>query len=94
MIDMQEAENLIKEVSIDELEGVTKELAETIGIETAFRLSCKYGGKIKYFPKPEEFFKALTKTKIRNEYKEGNISKRKLAEKYNLSRETVRKWLS
>ena len=93
MIDMQKADKLIKKLSIDELDGLTKELSEVIGIETAFKLSCKYGGQTKYFPKPEEFFKASIKSKIKEEFKQGNISKRKLAEKYNLSRSTIRNWL-
>ena len=94
MIDMGGADILIKGLTLDELEGLAKELSETLGIETAFRLSCRYGGQTKYFPKPEEFFKAVVKSRIRKEFAEGNISKRKLAEKYNLSRSTVRKWLA
>lgn len=90
---MQKADDLIKEISIDELDGLTKELSEAVGIETAYKLSRRYGGQTKYFPKPEEFFKAFIKSKIKEEYKQGNISKRKLAEKYNLSRGTIRKWL-
>lgn len=94
MVDMDGADELIKGLTLDELEGLAKELSEALGIETAFRLSCRYGGQTKYFPKPEEFFKAVVKSRIRKEFAEGNISKRKLAEKYSLSRSTVRKWLA
>ena len=59
LIDMGGADILIKDLTLDELEGLAKELSETLGIETAFRLSCRYGGQTKYFPKPEEFFTAI-----------------------------------
>ncbi len=91
---MSNADIAIQDLTIDELEGLARELSETLGIETAFRLSCRYGGQAKYFPKPEEFFKSVVKSKIRKEFAEGNISKRRLAEKYHLSRSTVRKWLA
>ena len=86
--------SLTVEITVDELEGLAKELAETFGVEVAFKLSCKYGGKMKYFPKPDEFLKATIKAKVKEEYRKGNISKRRLAEKYNVPRSTISAWLN
>lgn len=94
MINMEEAEALLKEIDTAELEKPIKDIIEIFGIETAFKLSQTYGGQMKYFPKPEEFFKTLVKARIKTEYSAGNISMRKLAEKYGVSRNTVRKWIN
>lgn len=56
MIDMGGADILIKDLTLDELEGLAKELSEALGIETAFRLSCRYGGADKVFPQAGRIF--------------------------------------
>lgn len=56
LIDMGGADILIKDLTLDELEGLAKELSEALGIETAFRLSCRYGGADKVFPQAGRIF--------------------------------------
>ena len=81
-----------KIVSLDQLYGDQRELAETVGLEAYRKLVANYGGMSVYINKPETILRDLRNTEICNSFNGFNY--RELAKKYRLSEKTVREIVS
>ena len=81
-----------KIVSLDQLSGDQRELAEIVGLEAYRKLIANYGGMHIYICKSETVLRELRNAEICNEFNGFNY--RELAKKYNLSEKTVREILS
>lgn len=84
--------NIEKIVSLDQLAGDQRELAETVGLEAYRKLVANYGGMHVYICKSETILRELRNAEICNEFDGFNY--RELAKKYNLSEKTVREIVS
>lgn len=78
-----------KIISLNQLSGDQRELAETVGLEVYKILIENFGGCQLYIPKWETIYKEVRNKKIRENFNGFNY--RELAKKYNLSEKTVRK---
>lgn len=82
--------NLLESLTIDDLQGETRELAEIIGMGAFRRLVSVYGGTGRmYIPQPDMLLIPVRDTKIREEYNGNNIYE--LCRKWDLSEGYVRK---
>lgn len=81
-----------KIVSLDQLSGDQRELAEIVGLEAYRKLVANYGGMSVYINKPETILRDLRNTEICNSFNGFNY--RELAKKYHLSEKTVREIVS
>ena len=81
-----------KIVSLDQLSGDQRELAETVGLEAYRKLVANYGGMSIYINKPETILRDLRNTEICNSFNGFNY--RELAKNYHLSEKTVREIVS
>lgn len=81
-----------KIVSLDQLSGDQRELAETVGLEAYRKLVANYGGMSIYINKPETILRDLRNAEICNSFNGFNY--RELAKKYHLSEKTVREIVS
>lgn len=84
-------EDWMKEININDLDEKNKEIAEIIGIDNFIKLSDAYGGTRIYVNKLDEVTKNIRDRKIKQEYNRYNINK--LAKKYNLADESIRRIL-
>lgn len=80
-------EKLLKELQLDNLQELHREIAKVVGVEGIVHLSDHFGGTTIYIPKRKELVKNLVANKIREEYKGTNI--RELAQKYDVSESFV-----
>lgn len=82
--------DLLELLTMDDLQGEARELAETIGMEAFRRLVSVYGGTGRmYIPQPDMLLIPVRDAKIRDEYNGGNIYE--LCRKWDLSEGYVRK---
>lgn len=81
-----------KIVSLDQLSGDQRELAETVGLESYKNLIENYGGCQLYVPKLETTLKKIRNAEIRKEFNGVNYCE--LAQKYNLSEMMIRRVIS
>ncbi|MCM1506380.1 MAG: DNA-binding protein [Ruminococcus flavefaciens] len=81
-----------KIVSLEQLYGDQRELAEIVGLEAYRKLVANYGGMHVYICKSETILRELRNAEICNEFDGFNY--RELAKKYNLSEKTVREIVS
>lgn len=79
-------------LTLEDLDGDQKELAECIGIEAYIKLVKGFGGLNIYVYKPDSLVKAKRDEKIKTEFNGHNY--RCLALKYNLAENTVRQIVS
>ena len=77
-----------KIVSIEQLSGEQKEIAETIGLESYRKLVKNYGGTHIYVCKSETVLRELRNQEIYDNFNGSNY--RELAKKYSLCEKTVR----
>lgn len=81
---------LLALLTIDDLQGEARELAETIGIEAFRQLVSVYGGTGRmYIPQPDMLLIPVRDAKIREEYNGSNIYE--LCRKWELSEGYVRR---
>lgn len=81
-----------KIVSLEQLSGDQRELAETVGLEAYRKLVTSYGGMHIYICKSETILRELRNAEICDCFNGFNY--RELAKKYNLSEKTVREIVS
>ena len=80
---------MLENITIDELSGDQKELAECIGIE-AYRLLVRYyGGSMIYISQAKTLIRSDRDAMIKKDYNGKNI--RELSRKYNLSISAIRR---
>ena len=83
-------DDLLKQLTIDDLHGDTRDLAETIGMEAFLKLVEVYGGTGRlYIPQASILTIPIRNTQIRQEYDGTNLAK--LSGKWGLSENSVRK---
>ena len=81
---------LLELLTIDDLQGEARELAETLGMEAFRHLVSVYGGTGRmYIPQPDMLLIPVRDSKIREEYNGDNIYD--LCRKWDLSEGYVRK---
>lgn len=78
---------LLKELTIEDLQGPHKQIAETIGLDNLVVLSKAFGGTPIYIPMQYELVKNLKYRKIVEEFNGDNVQE--LAVKYKTSYSTV-----
>lgn len=84
---------LIDQLTVEDLSGETLELAECIGIEAFRRLLKTYGGTGRmYIPQPDKLLIPLRDRMIREEYNGSNLYA--LCRKWDLGESMVRKIIS
>lgn len=81
-----------KIVSLEQLEGEQRELAETIGLESYLKLADSYAGCTIYVRKPERIIKRFRDAEIYQKFNGSNY--RQLAKEYCLSESSIRKIVS
>ncbi|MDE5772110.1 MAG: hypothetical protein K2I06_10890 [Ruminococcus sp.] len=81
-----------KIVSLEQLSGDQRELAEIVGLEAYRKLVANYGGMNLYIYKPETILRELRNSEICDGFNGFNY--RELAQKYHLSEKTVREIVS
>lgn len=81
-----------KIISLEQLSGDQRELAETVGLDAYRKLVANYGGMNLYIYKPETILRELRNSEICDEFNGFNY--RELAQKYHLSEKTVREIVS
>ena len=83
-------DDLLKQLTIDDLHGDTRDLAETIGMEAFLKLVEVYGGTGRlYIPQASILTIPIRNTQIREEYDGTNLAN--LCRKWGLSENSVRK---
>lgn len=80
-------EQLLRELTIEDLQEQHKDFAEVLGMENLIRLSEHFGGTSIYVPQRRELVKQRVYGMIRKEYDGTNI--KELASKYEVSESTV-----
>lgn len=80
-------EQLLRELTIGDLQEQHKEFAEVLGMENLIRLSEHFGGTSIYVPQRRELVKQRVYGMIRREYDGTNI--KELASRYEVSESTV-----
>ena len=81
---------LIDQLTLEELTGEARDLAELIGMDAFRRLLRVYGGTgLVYIPKPSKLLKGVRDAKIREEYNGSNLYA--LCRRWGLSEAYVRK---
>lgn len=80
-------EQLLRELTIEDLQEQHKDFAEVLGMENLIRLSEHFGGTSIYVPQRRELVKQRVYGMIRKEYDGTNI--KELAGKYEVSESTV-----
>lgn len=83
-------DDLLKQLTIDDLHGDTRDLAETIGMEAFLKLVEVYGGTGRlYIPQASILTIPIRNAQIREEYDDTNLPK--LCRKWGLSENSVRR---
>lgn len=78
-----------QELTLDMLqEGLYRRIAETIGLDNFYRLTCVSGGMTIYIPKPESLIRPVRDAHIKAEFNGYNHVE--LAEKYDVTERRVR----
>ena len=77
-----------KQIKIEDLYGIQKEIAELIGIDNYIKLSLHFGGDNIYVQKYSEVIKVQRNNDIRQKFKGYNSDQ--LAREYNLSERYIR----
>lgn len=80
-------EQLLRELTIEDLQEQHRDFAEALGMENLIRLSEYFGGTSIYVPQRRELVKQRVYGMIRKEYDGTNI--KELASKYEVSESTV-----
>lgn len=80
--------NILDNITLDDLEGDQRALAEIIGIEDYRQLVKEYGGTHIYIPEHEGFKAAARNALIRKEFNGYNF--KDLARKYDLTESSIR----
>lgn len=80
-------EQLLKELTIEDLQEQHRDFAEVLGMENLIRLSEHFGGTSIYVPQRRELVKLRVYGMIRREYDGSNI--KELASRYDVSESTV-----
>lgn len=78
----------LSQLTIDDLPGEHRELAETIGLDAFRQLVRVYGGLTMYIPKADNFRRDLRNDEIREKFTGKNY--RQLAQEYELSDVMIR----
>lgn len=81
-------EQILNDVTIDELPEGYQAVARVIGVENAIRLSDELGGLNYYFPQAEKMLRAKRNELINREFNGSNH--KELAQKYRLSEVQIR----
>ncbi len=81
-----------KIISLEQLSGDQRELAEIVGLEAYRKLVTSYGGSHVYICKSETVLRELRNSEICNKFNGYNYHE--LAKEYNLSDKTVREIVS
>ena len=79
--------DILKEITIDDLQEQHREIAETIGLKTLIKLSENFGGTQVYIPQIAELTKEFKYRNILEAFNGDNIQQ--LAIKYRVSESTV-----
>ena len=79
--------DILKEITIDDLQEQHQDIASAIGLKTLIKLSEHFGGTQIYIPQISELTKELKYKKILEEFDGDNIQQ--LAIKYRVSESTV-----
>lgn len=77
----------LSEISVNNLTGLQKEIAEVIGIDAYIKLVRKYGGDEIYIAKEDKIISMVRDKEIYRKFNGGNYSQ--LAREYNLAVRTV-----
>lgn len=83
---------LIDELTIADLEGDQKELAELVGLDAYKKMVAGYAGSFVYIPKEETLTTGVRNKRIVKEFNGANYSE--LAHRYNLTERYVRRILA
>lgn len=89
---MSLTEQLVNELTLDDLEGEQKALAECLGLEAYKRLLLMYAGSTFTVRMPDKVTIPLRNKRIRSEFNGYNWGE--LARKYNLHEKTIRNIVS
>ena len=89
---MSLTEQLVDELTLDDLEGEQRALAECLGLEAYKRLLLMYAGSTFTVRMPDTVTIPLRNKRIRNEFNGYNWGE--LARKYNLHEKTIRNIVS
>ena len=88
-----DTEKLLNELTPDMVSPKWRLFVKKAGIESYHILTVTNGGQKIRIPKEGTILKGLIRQKVIDDYKGGNYSHQALAEKYQLSVKTVRKYL-
>lgn len=83
-------DDILKEVTLEDLEGEPKRIATEIGLENMKRLSMKFGGSRIYIPQPNGLASNAIQRMVKEDSKK--LSTRQTAQKYNIGERTVTKY--
>lgn len=89
---MSLTEQLVNELTLDDLEGEQKALAECLGLEAYKRLLLMYAGSTFTVRMPDTVTIPLRNKRIRSEF--NGYNRGELARKYNLHEKTIRNIVS
>lgn len=78
--------------NLEDLTPDCQRIAQQIGIKNLFSLAEAVGGKYIFIPKPANLLKNCQKNHIREDRRQG-LTLQQLADKYNLSVDTIRRVL-
>lgn len=84
---MDMEDRLLKELRLENLQELHREIANVVGVDGMIKLSDYFGGTTIYIPKQRELVKNLVIEKIQEGYTGTNI--RELAQKYDVSESFV-----
>lgn len=84
---MDREEQMLRELKVEDLKELHREIAEAVGMDGIIKLSDCFGGSSIYIPQRKELLKNLIGEKIRTEYDGTNI--KKLSQKYDVSESFV-----
>lgn len=77
-----------RQIKLEDLYGVQKDIAELIGVDNYIKLSLNFGGDNIYIQKYSEVVKVQRNSEIRNKFNGYNSDQ--LAKEYNLSERYIR----
>lgn len=89
---MSLTEQLVEELTLDDLDEEQRALAECIGLDAYKRLVAEYSGSYVYVQKPDTVTSGLRNAALKREFNGYNYLE--LAKKYNLSESSVRRIVS
>jgi len=82
-------DELLRESTPEMFSEPYRKYAEVIGVKNLYNLSKVTKGERIYIPKPSNIIRPLVKLRIVEDHRQGNATLEQLAEKYDLSLQTV-----